>query len=111
MTRVTRNLVLLGCPIRSELVTRFDRLVFDFIWGKYGDRFKPLSQHVEFGLEPLEQVLASFAAHWQSQRRKTGWSRCRLSWWRRRPDRCRGAMRMSPVWRCCRPVRNDSRAN
>lgn len=63
MTRVTRNLVLLGCPIRSELVTRFDRIVFDFIWGKYGDRFTPLSQHVEFGLEPLEQVLASFAAH------------------------------------------------
>jgi len=63
MTRVTRNLVLLGCPIRSELVTRFDRVVFDFIWGKYGERFEPLSQHVEFGLEPLEQVLASFAAH------------------------------------------------
>jgi hypothetical protein len=63
MTRVTRSLVLLGCPIRSELVTRFDRIVFDFIWGKYGERFGPLSQHVEFGLEPLDQVLASFAAH------------------------------------------------
>jgi hypothetical protein len=63
MTRVTRRLVLLGCPIRSELVTRFDRVVFDFIWGKYGERFEPLRQHVEFGLEPLEQVLASFAGH------------------------------------------------
>lgn len=60
MMRVTHGLVMVGCPMRDELVTRFDRIVFDFIWGKYGERYGPLSQHEKFGLEPLEQVLASF---------------------------------------------------
>ncbi len=60
MMRVSDGLVLLGCPMRDELVTRFDRIAFDFIWGKYGDRYPPLRQHVEFGLDPLEKVLDSF---------------------------------------------------
>lgn len=59
MLRVTRGLVLIGCPQGNEIVNRFDRIVFDFIWGKYGERFEPLEQHIEFGLDPLEKVLAS----------------------------------------------------
>lgn len=62
MIRTTHGLVLVGCPMRNEIVTRFDRIVFDFIWGKYGERFKPLKQHIEFGLEPLDHVLASLRA-------------------------------------------------
>ena len=62
MMRVTDGLVLVGCPIRDELVTRFDRIVFDFIWGKYGEQFLPLRQHELFGLESLEEVLASLTA-------------------------------------------------
>jgi hypothetical protein len=62
MMRVASGLVLVGCPMRDELVTRFDRVVFDFIWGKYDEEYLPLKQHDEFGLEPLEQVLASFTA-------------------------------------------------
>lgn len=59
MVRVTRGLVLVGCPVRSELTTRFDRIVFDFIWGKYGESFEPLRQHNEFGLETLEEIVTS----------------------------------------------------
>ena len=62
MLRVTDGLVLVGCPMRDELVTRFDRIVFDFIWGKYGEQFLPLRQHEAFGLESLEEVLASLTA-------------------------------------------------
>jgi len=59
MLRVTDGLVLIGSPQGNEIVTRFDRIVFDFIWGKYAERFEPLDQHFNFGLEPLEQTLAS----------------------------------------------------
>jgi hypothetical protein len=59
MLRVTDGLVLVGSPQESEIVTRFDRIVFDFIWGKYAERFEPLEQHVTFGLEPLGQTLES----------------------------------------------------
>src|ERR1700675_718302 len=62
MIRTVHGLVLLGCPMRNEIVTRFDRIVFDFIWGKYGERFEPLTQHIEFGLEPLDHVLAALTA-------------------------------------------------
>ena len=57
MLRVTHGLVLVGCPNGNEVVSRFDKIVFDFIWGKYGERFGPLEQHVEFGLESPEQVI------------------------------------------------------
>lgn len=63
MLRVTDGLVLVGCPNGNELVSRLDRLVFDFIWGKYGERFKPLAQHVEFGVEPIEQVVETLRAN------------------------------------------------
>ena len=59
MLRVTQGLVLVGCPHGNELVNRFDRIVFDFIWGKYGERFEPLEQHIKFGLDPLEKVLTT----------------------------------------------------
>lgn len=59
MVRVTRGVVLLACPMETEIVTRFDKLVFDFIWGKYAERYEPLDQHIEFGLEPLADVMAS----------------------------------------------------
>jgi len=62
MIRVTRSLLLVGCPVDSELVTRFDRLVFDFIWAKHLERFEPLNQHVHMGVEQLETVLASLNA-------------------------------------------------
>jgi hypothetical protein len=59
MLRVTNGIVLIGCPQGNEIVPRFDRVVFDFIWGKYGERFEPLEQHVGFGLEPIEHTLES----------------------------------------------------
>jgi hypothetical protein len=59
MLRTTEGLVLLGSPVKSDLVTRADRLVFDFIWGKYAHAFEPLRQHLDYGLEPLEDVVAS----------------------------------------------------
>lgn len=59
MLRVTDGLVLVGCPNGNEVVSRLDKMVFDFIWGKYSERFTPLEQHVEFGVEPLEQILAT----------------------------------------------------
>ena len=59
MVRVTHGLVLIGCPDGSETVTRLDRLVFDFIWGKYAERFEPLEQHIGFGLDPVDRVVAS----------------------------------------------------
>jgi hypothetical protein len=62
MLRVTDGLVLVASPQGNEVVTRFDRIVFDFIWGKYGERFEPLEQHMKFGLEPLEQTLESLKA-------------------------------------------------
>ena len=62
LLRVADGLVLVGCPMKDELVTRFDRIAFDFIWGKYAERFVPLAQHDQFGLEPLEQVLDSLTA-------------------------------------------------
>ncbi len=62
MLRVTDGLVLLGAPRGNEIVSRFDRVVFDFIWGKYAERFEPLQQHIEFGLEPVEKTLESFKA-------------------------------------------------
>jgi GT2 family glycosyltransferase/glycosyltransferase involved in cell wall biosynthesis len=60
MVRVTRGLVLLGCPQGDEVVTRFDRLVFDFVWGKYGEAFEPLQQHDDLGLEPVDDVRKRF---------------------------------------------------
>jgi hypothetical protein len=60
--RVTDGLVLVAAPQQDEVVSRFDRLVFDFIWGKYGERFRPLEQHITYGLEPLEQMLESLKA-------------------------------------------------
>ncbi len=62
MLRVTDGLVLIASPQGNEIVTRFDRVVFDFIWGKYAERFEPLEQHAKFGLEPLEQMLESLKA-------------------------------------------------
>jgi hypothetical protein len=62
MLRVTDGLVLIASPQGDEIVTRFDRVVFDFIWGKYAERFEPLDQHASFGLEPLEQILESLKA-------------------------------------------------
>ena len=59
MMRVTRGLVMVGSPVANETVTRCDKIVFDFIWGKYAERFEPLDQHVTFGLEPLEDIVAS----------------------------------------------------
>src|SRR5262249_35384346 len=59
MLRVTNGLVLVAAPQGNELVTRFDRVVFDFIWGKYAEKFEPLAQHVEFGLESVEHTVAS----------------------------------------------------
>lgn len=67
MLRVTDGLVLVAAPQGNEIVTRFDRIVFDFIWGKYGERFEPLEQHMEFGLEPLEQTLESLKAQGADQ--------------------------------------------
>lgn len=60
MFRVTSGLSLVGTPVETEIVTRADRLIFDFIWGKHGVRFNPLKQHVEYGLEPLETVVDHF---------------------------------------------------
>jgi hypothetical protein len=59
MLRVTNGLVLVAAPQGNAVVTRFDRIVFDFIWGKYAERFEPLDQHMEFGLESLEVTLNS----------------------------------------------------
>jgi hypothetical protein len=67
MLRVTDGLVLVASPQGNEIVTRFDRIVFDFIWGKYGERFEPLEQHMEFGLEPLEKTLESLKAQGADQ--------------------------------------------
>ncbi len=62
MLRVTRGLVLVAAPRGDALVTRLDRIVFDFIWGKYGERFVPLEQHMAYGLEPVETTVASLRA-------------------------------------------------
>jgi hypothetical protein len=62
MLRTTHGLVLLGSPVRSEIVTRFDRVVFDFVWGKYAHEFEPAQQHVRYGLEPLDQIIRSLKA-------------------------------------------------
>lgn len=62
MLRVTDGLVLIASPQGNETVPRFDRIVFDFIWGKYAERFEPLEQHATFGLEPLEQMLEMLKA-------------------------------------------------
>jgi hypothetical protein len=62
MLRVTDGLVLVGAPHADPLVTRLDRMVFDFIWGKYGERFGPLQQHADFGLEPIERTVAALKA-------------------------------------------------
>ena len=62
MLRVTHGLVLLGAPQGNEIVTRFDRVVFDFIWGKYAERFEPLEQHVEFVVDPIEKTLETLKA-------------------------------------------------
>jgi len=59
MLRVTDGLVIVAAPQGDPIVTRLDRVVFDFIWGKYGERFLPLEQHVEFGLEPIAETVAS----------------------------------------------------
>jgi hypothetical protein len=67
MLRVTDGLVLLGSPVRSELVTRVDRLIFDFIWGKYAHEFEPLAQHFRYGLEPLDQIVATLRAQGASR--------------------------------------------
>ena len=62
MLRVTNGIVLIGAPSGDEIVSRFDRIVFDFIWGKYAERFEPLRQHVDYGLEPVEQTISSLKA-------------------------------------------------
>ncbi len=62
MLRVTRGLVLVAAPRGDALVTRLDRVVFDFIWGKYGERFVPLEQHMAYGLESVEATVASLKA-------------------------------------------------
>jgi hypothetical protein len=59
MIRVTRGMVMVGSPVANEVVNRCDRIVFDFIWGKYGEKFEPLRQHVTYGLESLEDIVAS----------------------------------------------------
>ena len=59
MLRVTRGMVIVGSPVANEVVTRCDRIVFDFIWGKYGEKFEPLRQHVTYGLESLADIVAS----------------------------------------------------
>jgi hypothetical protein len=59
MLRVTRGLVLVAAPRGNALVTRLDRVVFDFIWGKYGERFVPLEQHMAYGLESVESTVES----------------------------------------------------
>jgi len=67
MLRTTHGLVLLGSPVRSEIVTRFDRIVFDFVWGKYAHEFEPARQHVQYGLEPLDQIIASLKSQGASR--------------------------------------------
>ena len=67
MLRTTQGLVLLGSPVRSEIVTRFDRIVFDFVWGKYAHEFEPARQHVRYGLEPLDQIITSLKAQGASR--------------------------------------------
>jgi hypothetical protein len=62
MVRVTQGVILAAAPQGNAVVDRMDRLVFDFIWGKYAQAFEPLGQHAEFGLEPLDEVLSSLAA-------------------------------------------------
>jgi hypothetical protein len=62
MLRVTDGLVIVAAPHADPVVTRFDRLVFDFIWGKYGERFGPLQQHADFGLAPIEETVAALKA-------------------------------------------------
>ncbi|HEU4387496.1 MAG TPA: hypothetical protein VFV34_06845 [Blastocatellia bacterium] len=62
MLRVTSGTVLVGAPNGDEIVSRFDRIVFDFIWGKYAERFEPLQQHIDYGLEPVEQTIRSLKA-------------------------------------------------
>ncbi len=59
MLRVTDGLVIVAAPNGDPMVTRLDRIVFDFIWGKYGERFGPLAQHVAYGLEPIEETVAT----------------------------------------------------
>lgn len=63
MLRVTNGLVLVATPNGNELVSKLDKVVFDFIWGKYGENFTPLAQHVEFGVEPLEQIVETLKGH------------------------------------------------
>lgn len=60
--RVTRGLALIGSPADSEIVNRVDRLIFDFVWCKYAHEFIPIKQHIEYGLEPLDQMLARLKA-------------------------------------------------
>jgi hypothetical protein len=60
MLRVTRGLILLGCPHSNEIVNRFDKIVFDFIWGKYAETFEPLEQHHDFELDRLPEIEALF---------------------------------------------------
>ena len=67
MLRVTNGLVLVAAPQGNEIVSRFDRIVFDFIWGKYAEKFEPLAQHVGFGLEPLDHIIASLKAQGADQ--------------------------------------------
>ena len=59
MVRVTRGVVLLGTPTADPIVDRFDRVVFDFIWGKYGAVIKPAMQHVKYGHQSLEEIEGS----------------------------------------------------
>lgn len=59
MLRVTDGLVIVAAPHGDPVVSHLDRVVFDFIWGKYAERFVPLAQHVGFGLEPIETTVAT----------------------------------------------------
>lgn len=62
MLRVTAGLVLVACPNGNEIVSRLDKMVFDFIWGKYAERFRPLEQHVGFGTEPIDRIVQTLKA-------------------------------------------------
>jgi len=67
MMRVTRGLVVIGSPVKRDIVNHIDRLVFDFVWGKYAHEFEPAMQHVRYGLQPVEEVVATIKAQGASR--------------------------------------------
>lgn len=62
MMRVSNGIALAGSPVNSEIVNRIDRLVFDLVWCKYGYAFEPIRQHAQYGLDTLEEIIASLKA-------------------------------------------------